>query len=91
MILSKVKKLFLLILLVMVSLVLSAVKLISGGGKTSQAQAQCWSPPASSTAAGCYTYGDPSVSASSATTAAGCAASAAAAAATASGCVACSY
>ncbi|OGZ33375.1 MAG: hypothetical protein A2174_00365 [Candidatus Portnoybacteria bacterium RBG_13_41_18] len=45
MILPKVKKISLLVLLVLVSFVLSAVKFFSGGAKSSQAQAQCWTPP----------------------------------------------
>lgn len=49
----------------MVSLVLSAVKLVSGIGKTSQAQAACWTAPVASVSAGCYTPGDQSASATS--------------------------
>jgi hypothetical protein len=65
MVLPKIKKISLLVLLVLVSFVLSAFKLISGSkGNASKAQAQCWTPSATS-GWGCSTGGYPDACASS--------------------------
>lgn len=58
MILSRAKKIFLLSLLVLVSFVLSVAKFISGNGKTSQAQAQCWTAPSYGSSGDCGGYPD---------------------------------
>jgi len=52
MVLPKFKKIFLLVLLLLISFVLSAIKFISGE-KISKAQAECWtSPPPTSVSSG---------------------------------------